>query len=105
MGCLGAHRSLWPYLVTVELNNPEHHAKAIAVVLKDLGAVQLTSFSWLLASEWNACAILEQLRPIIDERDRLMVFELGDDLAASNVRTSPAVKWEWFFTVPDEPVN
>jgi hypothetical protein len=76
---------LWPYLVTFELADPARHAAALCAVLRDLGAVALTSGAWLITSDWNACAILEQLRPIIGEDDRLLVLELGEDIAALNL--------------------
>jgi hypothetical protein len=65
----------------------DHGAYAIALssLLSDLGAVRLTSGAWLLTSDWNACAILEQLRPVVGENDRVLVFELGDDLAGLNI--------------------
>jgi hypothetical protein len=75
---------LWPYLVTFELAEPTRHAPALFAVLRDLGAVALTNGAWLITSDWNACAILEQLRPIIGENDCLLVLELGEDIAALN---------------------
>jgi hypothetical protein len=83
---------LWPYLVTYELADSHRHAAAIAAVLLDLGAVRLTSQSWVITSDWNAGAILEQLRPIVGEGDRLLVLELGEDLAGLNIVQSPATQ-------------
>jgi len=79
---------LWPYLVTFELAEPARHAAALFAVLQDLGAVALTNGAWLITSDWNACAILEQLRPIIGEKDCLLVLELGEDIAALNLDDS-----------------
>jgi hypothetical protein len=50
-----------------------------------MGAVPLTGCAWLFASDWNASAIIEQLRPIIGSDDKLLVLELGDDIAALNL--------------------
>jgi hypothetical protein len=93
---------LWPYLITFELADVDRHAPAIAAVLSDLGAVRLTSHAWLLASDWNASAILEQLRPIAGEGDRILVLELGEDLAGSNV-CQPDITDEiapWYTSAP-----
>jgi hypothetical protein len=79
---------LWPYLVTFELTDRDRYAPALSAVLTDLGAVRLTSQAWLITSDWNARAILEQLRPVVGEDDRLLVLELGEDLAALNVGQS-----------------
>ena len=79
---------MWPYLVPFELAAPTRHAPALCAVLRDLGAVALTKGAWLITSDWNACAILEQLRPIIGEKDCLLVLELGEDMAALNLDDS-----------------
>jgi hypothetical protein len=76
---------LWPYLIAYELTEPDLFAPVLASVLIDLGATQLTADIWLITSDWNASAILEQLRPMIGDDDRLMVLELGEDLAAVNI--------------------
>jgi hypothetical protein len=80
---------LWPYLIAYELAEPDLFAPVLASVLLDLGATQLTADAWLITSDWNASAILEQLRPIIGDSDRLMVLELGEDLAAVNIDEPP----------------
>jgi hypothetical protein len=80
---------LWPYLIAYELADPDLFAPVLASVLLDLGAMQLTADAWLITSDWNASAILEQLRPVIGNNDRLMVLELGEDLAAFNVDDPP----------------
>jgi hypothetical protein len=68
-----------------ELADPARHAPALSAVLRDLGAVPLTTDAWLITSDWNARAILEQLRPIAGEDDRLLVLELGEDVAMLNL--------------------
>jgi hypothetical protein len=98
---------LWPYLITFELSDKERFGPALRSVLSDLGAVRLTNEAWLLTSDWNACAILEQLRPIVGEGDRLLVLELGEDLAALNIAQPPAL-WEKsvsFQRTPAQKVN
>lgn len=82
---MGSSLDLWPYLITFELTDLDRHAPALSAILDDLGAVRLTNQAWLIASDWNASAILEQLRPIVGEEDRLLVVELGEDLAGWNV--------------------
>ena len=81
---------MWPYLVAFELNDPARYAPALSAVLRDMGAIALTNGAWLMTSDWNACAILEQLRPIVGENDRLLVLELGEDLAALNLEQAAA---------------
>jgi hypothetical protein len=76
---------LWPYLITFELTDCVSREKALSAVLRDMGAVALTANAWLMTSDWNACAILEQLRPIIGKEDRLVVLEISEDVAAMNV--------------------
>jgi len=83
---------LWPYLVTYELSDRDRHAAAISAVLIDLGAVRLTREAWVITSDWNASAILEQLRPIVGEGDRLLVLELGEDLAGLNIAQSASIQ-------------
>jgi hypothetical protein len=65
--------------------NPARHAPALSAVLRDLGAVPLTTGAWLITSDWNARAILEQLRPIVGQDDSLLVLELGEDIASLNL--------------------
>lgn len=77
--------ALWPYIIAYELENPEYYSEALSTILRDFGAMQLTETAWLITSDWNAHAILEQLRPAIGKSDHLLVLELGDDLAAINV--------------------
>jgi hypothetical protein len=93
---------LWPYLITYELADRDRHAAAISAVLIDLGAVRLTSEAWVITSDWNAGALLEQLRPIIGEADRLLVLELGEDLAGLNVAQYPSIQ-ENFPCYPRNP--
>jgi hypothetical protein len=76
---------LWPYIVAYELENPECYSEALSTILRDIGAMRLTATAWLIASDWNANAILEQVRPVIGRNDRLLVLELGEDLAALNI--------------------
>ncbi len=76
---------MWPYLITYELIYPERYSAVLADILADLGAVRLVKNAWLLTSDWNASAILEQLRPILSKDDRLLVVELGEDLAGLNL--------------------
>ena len=76
---------MWPYVVAYELEDSEHYSEAVSTILREFGAMQLTGTAWLITSDWNANAILEQLRPLIGRNDRLLVLELGDDLAALNV--------------------
>ena len=98
---------MWPYLITYELADRDRHAAAISAVLIDLGAVRLTSEAWVITSDWNAGAILEQLRPIIGEDDRLLVLELGEDLAGLNVAQYPSIEehFPWHPPAPDVKVN
>lgn len=79
---------MWPYLVTFELTDRDRYTPALSAILTDLGAVRLTNQAWLITSDWNARAILEQLRPVVGEDDRLLVLELGEDLAALNIGKS-----------------
>lgn len=76
---------MWPYLITFELTDRARREPALSAVLRDMGAVALTPSAWLMASDWNACAIVEQLRPIVGVDDRLLVLEIGDDIAALNL--------------------
>lgn len=76
---------MWPYLITFELTDRKRREPALAAVLRDMGAVALTASAWLMTSDWNACAILEQLRPIVGEDDRLLVVEISEDVAALNL--------------------
>jgi hypothetical protein len=92
---------LWPYLVTYELADRDRHAAALSAVLMDLGAVRLTAEAWVITSDWNAGAILEQLRPIIGAQDRLLVLELGEDLAGLNVAQFPCVADEFHWDPAD----
>ena len=98
---------MWPYLITFELIDEDRYTPALSAVLTDLGAVRLTSEAWLMTSDWNASAILEQLRPIVGENDRLLVMELGEDFAALNL-TQPPPLWEKsgaFHRTPSQKVN
>lgn len=63
----------------------------------DLGAVRLTAEAWVITSDWNAGAILEQLRPIIGAEDRLLVLELGEDLAGLNIAHFPSITDEFLW--------
>ncbi len=98
---------LWPYLITYELADRGRHAPAISAVLMDLGAVRLTAEAWLIASDWNAGAILEQLRPIIGEEDRLLVLELGEDLAGLNIAQPLGIAddFPWYPNRPEPKIN
>jgi len=98
---------LWPYLITYELTDRDRHAAAISAVLMDLGAVRLTAEAWVITSDWNAGAILEQLRPIIGEDDRLLVLELGEDLAGLNIPQYPSIQenFPWCPGTSDLKVN
>jgi hypothetical protein len=98
---------LWPYLVTYELADRDRHAPAISAVLIDLGAVRLTAEAWVITSDWNAGAILEQLRPIIGDEDRLLVLELGEDLAGLNIARFPSIAddFSWCPDTPESKVN
>jgi hypothetical protein len=98
---------LWPYLITFELIDEERYGPALFSVLSDLGAIALTNEAWLITSDWNAAAILEQLRPIIGADDRLLVLELGEDLAALNIEQPPSL-WEKsgsFQRTPAQKIN
>jgi hypothetical protein len=98
---------LWPYLITFELIDDKRYRPALCSVLTDLGAIALTSDAWLITSDWNAAAILEQLRPIIGQKDRLLVLELGEDLAALNIEQPPPL-WEElvsFQRTPPQKIN
>jgi hypothetical protein len=77
--------ALWPYIVACDLDDPEYYSEALSTILRDIGAMRLTATAWLIASDWNANAILEQLRPVIGRNDRLLVLELGEDFAALNI--------------------
>jgi hypothetical protein len=77
---------LWPYLISFELTEAEVLRTALSAVLLDMGAVPLLNHAWLLTSDWNAGAILEQLRPIVGAGSRLLVVELGEDLAGLNLK-------------------
>jgi hypothetical protein len=76
---------LWPYIIAYELEDPDYCSEAISAILRDMGAIQLTGTSWLITCDWNANAILEQLRPILGREDRLVVLEVGEDLATLNI--------------------
>lgn len=76
---------MWPYIIAYELETPDYYAEALSTILREFGAMQLTATAWLITSDWNAHAILEQLRPVIGRNDRLLVLEIADDLAAINV--------------------
>jgi hypothetical protein len=76
---------MWPYLVICQLNEPERYTPAVNQVLKDWGARQIMQQSWLIDSDLNARAIVELLRPIVREDDRLLVLELADDRASINL--------------------
>jgi hypothetical protein len=93
---------LWPYLITYELADRDRYAPAISAILMDLGAVRLTAETWLITCDWNAAAILEQLRPIIGEQDRLLVLEIGEDLAGVNI-AQPESIGEGFPLYPHSP--
>jgi hypothetical protein len=73
----------------------------------DLGAVRLTAEAWVITSDWNAGAILEQLRPIIGAEDRLLVLELGEDLAGLNIAYFPSItdEFHWDPGTPAPKVN
>ncbi|MFZ0595097.1 MAG: hypothetical protein WAM39_31840 [Bryobacteraceae bacterium] len=77
---------MWPYLITFELTDRARREPALSAVLRDMGAVALTASAWLMTSDWNACAILEQLRPIVGKDDRLLVLEISEDIAALNLK-------------------
>jgi hypothetical protein len=76
---------MWPYLVVCQLNEPDRYVPALNRVLGDWGARQVLQQSWLIDSDLNANAIIELLRPIVREDDRLLVMELADDRAAINL--------------------
>jgi hypothetical protein len=73
----------------------------------DLGAVRLTAEAWVITSDWNAGAILEQLRPIMGAEDRLLVLELGEDLAGLNIAQFPGMadELQWHPGAPEPKVN
>lgn len=86
MGLTGdAVKLMWPYLVVCQLNEPERYTPVVNRVLKDWGGRQILEQSWFIDSDLNAHAIIELLRPIVREDDRLMVLELADDRAAINL--------------------
>lgn len=91
---------MWPYLVTYELLERDRHEAALSAVLLDLGAVRLTAEAWLITSDWNAGAILEQLRPIIGKGDRLLVVELGEDVAGLNIAQALADQEDFTLSPP-----
>jgi hypothetical protein len=76
---------LWPYIIAYEVEDLDYCSEAICAILRDMGALQLTGTSWLITCDWNANAILEQLQPILGSNDRLIVVEVGEDLAALNI--------------------
>jgi hypothetical protein len=73
---------LWPYLVMYRLAKPQY-ARAMADLLVDMGASRLADGAWLIVSDWNARAILEQLRPFLTNNDSLHVLEIGEDCAST----------------------
>lgn len=75
---------MWPYLIVCDLQEPERRGPALNSILVDFGATPLMRHGWLLSSDLNAQAILEQFRPIVGESDRLLVFELAEDWAVMN---------------------
>ncbi|HJY06300.1 MAG TPA: hypothetical protein VJ323_08270 [Bryobacteraceae bacterium] len=75
---------MWPYLVICDLQEPGRHGRALNRILVDFGATPILQQSWLITSDLNAQAILEQFRPIVGKLDRLLVFELAEDRAAFN---------------------
>ena len=75
---------MWPYLVICDLQEPERRGQALNSILIDFGATPILRQSWLITSDLNAQAILEQFRPIVGESDRLLVFELAEDRAVMN---------------------
>ena len=75
---------MWPYLVICDLQEPDRRGRALNSILLDFGATPILQQSWLITSDLNAQAILEQFRPIVGESDQLLVFELAEDRAVMN---------------------
>jgi hypothetical protein len=75
---------MWPYLVICDLREPERYGQALNSILVDFGATPVMRQSWLIHSDLNARALLEQFRPVVGESDSLLVFELAEDRAFMN---------------------
>lgn len=75
---------MWPYLVICDLKEPDRRGRALNSILLDFGATPILQQSWLITSDLNAQAILEQFRPIVGESDKLLVFELAEGRAVMN---------------------
>ncbi|HWR53121.1 MAG TPA: hypothetical protein VN428_18565, partial [Bryobacteraceae bacterium] len=79
--------SLKLYLITYDLLLPERY-ESLAIRLGSLGARQLLDRAWAVRSARTAAELKDELRGFVDDRDRIVVTEVGAEWASRRARTN-----------------
>ena len=73
--------SLRLYVVTFELLQPVEYS-SLKARLRTLGGKQILGNQWALRSTFTAAELKQILREFLDERDRIVVAEVGAEWAS-----------------------
>jgi hypothetical protein len=73
--------SLKHYLVSCDLLQPDSY-QSLKERLRSMDARQVMASQWVLRSTLTAAELKEILRSLIDDRDRILVTEIGTEWAS-----------------------
>lgn len=80
------NQALWPYLVIYDLQNAAVNVTSVEAILQDLGAKHVLAQTWLISSDTiSARTLRETIRLALRPFDRLLIVELGEDVATHNL--------------------
>ncbi|MBI1896979.1 MAG: hypothetical protein HYZ57_07945 [Acidobacteria bacterium] len=82
--------SLKLYLITCDLRFSGGGYDSLKERLRTLGAVQVLDDQWAMRSKESAAHLRDELRSFLDDRDGIVVVEVGEERASRRARRNLA---------------